>query len=157
MLFYGLYIFNYGFLRPALMLSFSSNLSTEIMPNPGLASSFSLFFSGSCPAKPREFSHVHVCFAKRREQCKHKNALKTANAQLRTAPERDKIGARLSPIHLGSRSMLQSFVASSVFQQPGLAKLLRLVSDTAALQGQCADAPRPPRALARRRRSVDCN
>jgi hypothetical protein len=40
-----------------------------------------------------------------------------------------------------SRSTLKSFAASGVFQPVDLAKRLRLVFDTAALPGQCADAP----------------
>jgi hypothetical protein len=40
-----------------------------------------------------------------------------------------------------SRSTLKGSAASGIFQQAGFAKLLRLVFDTAALQGQCADAP----------------
>jgi hypothetical protein len=49
-----------------------------------------------------------------------------------------------------SRSTLKSSVASGVFQPAGFAKLLRLVCDTAALRGQCANAPSPVRLVTKR-------
>jgi hypothetical protein len=52
-----------------------------------------------------------------------------------------------------SRSTLKSSVASGVFQPAGFAKLLRLVPlqrDTAALRGQCANAPSPVRLVIKR-------
>jgi prepilin-type N-terminal cleavage/methylation domain-containing protein len=44
-----------------------------------------------------------------------------------------------------SRSTLKSSAASGVFQPAGFAKRLRLVFDTAALRGQCANASAPVR------------
>jgi hypothetical protein len=40
-----------------------------------------------------------------------------------------------------SRSTWKGSEASSIFQEAGFAMLLRLVFDTAALRGRCADAP----------------
>jgi hypothetical protein len=58
-------------------------------------------------------------------------------------PERDEIGARLCAKHSRSDqdSTLKSSAASGVFQPAGLAKLLRLVFDTAALRGSARHAP----------------
>jgi hypothetical protein len=43
-----------------------------------------------------------------------------------------------------SRSTWKGSEASGIFQLAGFAKLLRLVFDTAALRGQCADASMAP-------------
>jgi hypothetical protein len=80
-------------------------------------------------------------------------------AHLDTATERNKIGARLSPIHRGSRSTLKSSTASGVFQQAGFAKLLRLVFDTAALRGSARMRPfdvKPHGKALRALRRSDC-
>ena len=50
------------------------------------------------------------------------------------------IGWERSCVQSTSRSTGIGSEASSIFQEAGFAKLLRLVFDTAALRGQCADA-----------------
>jgi type II secretory pathway pseudopilin PulG len=51
------------------------------------------------------------------------------------------IGLERGCVQSTSRSTWKGSEASSIFQEAGFAKLLRLVFDTAALREQCADAP----------------
>jgi hypothetical protein len=51
------------------------------------------------------------------------------------------IGMERGCVQSTSRSTWKGSEASGIFQLAGFAKLLRLVFDTAALRGQCADAP----------------
>ena len=63
-----------------------------------------------------------------------------ARGRILTLPP-NAIGLERGCVQSTSRSTLKGSAASGIFQQAGFAKLLRLVYDTAALRGQCADAP----------------
>jgi hypothetical protein len=57
------------------------------------------------------------------------------------APLPNATGLERGCVQSTSRSKLEGSAASGILRQAGFAKPLRLVYDTAALRGQCQDAP----------------